>query len=120
MEKINRLKTYQIISYTTILLTVFYSCQGVEPTTSINISECLQNKIDSFKLADDAIAVEAYKIAGEDLYWFVTNARFVDGIENVYDQNCNLSCTIGGFRLQKTCSTEIQNSGELKVIVWKK
>ncbi len=109
----------KISTMVTVSLLV-WQCQDKEHTNHPNLSPCLSAKIDSFKLEKNAVAVEKYILDDKALYWFVTNARTFDGQEYVYDESCNLACTIGGFRLAPQCAVSIQNMTEKKVIIWKK
>lgn len=79
---------------------------------------CLAEKVKAANASQQFLLVQKMTVNGADHYWFNDGAAAYDGIEYVYDANCNEVCKFGGFRKPLDCQKAY---GEGKwTVVWQR
>ncbi|MCU0345967.1 MAG: hypothetical protein MUC59_03415 [Saprospiraceae bacterium] len=81
-------------------------------------SECLEAKLEEFKLQSGAIAIRTQVVNGETHYWLSTTAPTYDGFDSIINEQCDTVCTIGGKRIPPTCLEDYD--GNIWEIIWEK
>jgi len=105
-----------------ILLITLSGCEKLD--FLIDIPDCIEKEIKEFKkspLACDSDAqVLRYDFQDSQVFVFKPGNCGEDLPEKVYDNNCNLICTLGGFEANSICdSIDFDENATNKVLVWK-
>lgn len=66
------------------------------------LPDCLKEKVGAIE--KKFLIVEKTTVNGADHYWFNDGAAAYDGMEMIYDENCEEICQIGGMRPPSECS----------------
>ena len=100
------MKIFTII-ITTLLVSII-SCQKVE--LKEDTPECIQQKIIEFKnnvnFCETGKSVYRYKFQDQFVYVFNPGNCGADMMSNVYDEDCNLMCNLGGIAGIVLCNDE--------------
>lgn len=74
------------------------------------LPDCLQAKVDESLKKNSWLSVRKMQVNGKDHFWLADGAVAYDGIEYVYDAECNEVCRFGGMRQADEC-TQQYNEG---------
>jgi hypothetical protein len=83
---------------------------------SEKLPACLEAKVNEISAKSGWISVRKMHVNGKDHYWVNDGAAAYDGIEYVYDAECNEVCKLGGMRNPDPCA-QAYDSGKW-VTVW--
>ena len=91
----------------------------------IDVPNCIENKIKEFKdspLACDSRAkVLRYYFLDSQVYVFEPGDCGADLPTDVYDSNCNIICTLGGYAGNTICQgVNFEENATNKILVWGK
>lgn len=105
----------------TILLCSLSGCEKLD--LKVEVPGCIEKKIKEFrdsKLTCDSDAqVLRFDFQGLQVYLFDPGNCSPDMSENVYDQNCNLICKLGGYGGNTMCNGEdFEDNASNSIIVW--
>lgn len=97
------------------------ACNKAEDPCGKPDSSCIDEKIEAFKKTEGALAVYRYQVDGDYHYWFHDGAVAWDGVEHVYNTDCEEVCFFCGECLQSACADKYPaNQADWTLIWWKK
>ena len=111
-----------IYKLTIILILFFASCQKME----VNLEEesaCISQKIEAYKTSklpcEFGKSIYRYKFQGEYVYVFNPGNCGADMMSDIFDQNCNLICGLGGIAGNLICNNQNfwENSTD-ETLIW--
>ena len=80
---------HKVLLSTAFFALVLSACNKKDPDPSTP-ENCIQDKIEAFKLEADAESIIKILRPSGTLYWFVDSLG--DGVEDVLDEQCNVVC----------------------------
>lgn len=95
--------------FSVIAFCLLVSCQRNDED-ACKISTCLDEKIESFKAATEAVSLKTTSVAGETHYWFNTNATHWDGVEYILNESCDTVCYFCGECFGPECMVDYLNA----------
>lgn len=104
-----------------VIILSYSGCNKIELNESV--PACIESKIKEFKKSDmicDAKAsVVRYTFQGNYVYVFNPGNCIADGGSDVYDQDCNKLCFLGGIAGKITCNGEDFGKGASdETVIW--
>ncbi|MBI5917032.1 MAG: hypothetical protein HY842_16800 [Bacteroidetes bacterium] len=81
----------------TLTATLLAAC--CDDTSNVGNPVCIDDTIETFKTDSQSIAVLKTDLNGQFLFWFQTEAPWADGTDDVLNEECEVVCLIGGFRI---------------------
>jgi hypothetical protein len=115
------MKTLRFFAIILILIACF-SCEKLE--LQVDVPGCIESKIKDFKRSDlscnSGAEVLRYDFQGRQVFVFQPGNCGADMPIKIYDSNCNLLCTLGGFEGRSYCNGELfYTNATNRVLVWK-
>ncbi len=107
-----------------LLITLFLSISCQKTKLEVETHDCIKQKIAEFDNSaiscDAGASVYSYQFQGKLVYVFYPGNCGADMISDVYDEDCNLICGLGGIVGNITCNGENfgDNSTE-ETLIWK-
>lgn len=106
-----------------VLFIVLSGCSKLD--LEIRVPGCIRDEIKNFKnsgvACDSSAEVDRYDFQGAKVYVFEPGNCGADLPVSIYDEKCNLVCTLGGFTGTTKCNgIDFYDHATNKVIVWKK
>ena len=85
-------------------------------------SECLQTKIEEFKLnviCEDGASIKEYTFQGKTVFVFDQSRCMADGWADIWDENCNFLGMVGGIAgFSKIDGVDFFDNAKYKRTVW--
>ena len=112
-----------IYKHILILILFFGSCQKKEVKLEEE-STCISQKIEAYKTSklpcESGKSIYRYQFQGEYVYVFNPGNCGADMMSDVYDQNCDMICGLGGIAGNLICNNENfwENSTD-ETLIWK-
>lgn len=105
------MKTFNIVI--AIIVLAFSNCQKTD--VKIETPECMEQLIQDFETNDNFCETgkSVYRYTFQDQYVYVFNPGDcgADMMSDVYDEECNLICNLGGIAGNITCNDENFSEG---------
>jgi hypothetical protein len=102
-----------------IWILLFLSCNE-ECKTIPQTSKCILDKIEIFKQENNSKAVLSFEKDCKLYYWFNNDETLRDGTEDIFDEECNLACTLCGECFPPKCVKDFSGDKSQWVVVWKR
>lgn len=99
-----------------ILIVLLASCAKSDKEIDTNVPACIQSILDNSNLSADIKTIRVQETNDELHYWINTDARHLDGLEFVFNTNCDTICSLGGF-IPIECTEEYDGNW---MIIWEK
>jgi hypothetical protein len=100
-----------------VLLAAVHSCKKSE---SVDIPACMGARIAQFDSTISLDSVVKYRFHDKDVYLF-NHSQCCDIGSPIYDSECNVICTMGGFIGNTNCEGEnFESNAVLIGTVWRK
>jgi hypothetical protein len=120
MQKSIPMKTLKVIPPVLLLLSLF-GCEKLD--LKVDVPNCIEGKIREFKKSDlscnSGAEVLRYDFQGSYVYVFQPGNCGADMPVKIYNSNCDLLCTLGGFEGRTYCNGEsFDSSATNEVLVW--
>ncbi len=100
----------------------YFGCQ--KDDLQVDVPGCIQQKIEEFDESsiscDSGATVYRYQFQGQLVFVFNPGNCIADGTSGVYDEECNLICSLGGLIGNIMCNGENfdENSTD-ETLIWK-
>lgn len=111
--------------FTFLIMTCFsFGCHHAEDNDGEEQGNCMKAKISVFKQSPEACtggaSIYTYQFQGERVFVFNPGSCTADFFSNVYDEDCNLVCSLGGIAGNITCNGENFSDGATdEILIWK-
>ena len=93
-----------------------YSCTDLTSEINTSIPTCVQIILINNNQIDPIRTIRVQENNNELHYWINTDVRIVDGVEAIFNSNCDTVCTLGGF-IPPDCSYDYD---EEWILIWSK
>ena len=114
------MKTKMKTLFIALLLLVFFT--GCRKNCVESNSECLQTKIEEFKLnviCTEGAYIKEYTFQDKTVYVFDQGNCMTDGWADIWDENCNFLGMLGGIAgLSKINGVAFYDNAEYKKTIW--
>jgi hypothetical protein len=110
--------------YFIIVFFLFSLCACEKPDLNAEVPGCIKKKIIAFSTSKQTCVSGAqvlrYDFQNSQVYVFDPGNCFPDMSCDVYDQDCNIICALGGFAGIDTCNGEnFEEHASNKILIWK-
>ncbi len=113
------MKTFALL----ILTSLLFGCDFVEDVDAEH-GDCIKARISAFKhsteACTDGASIYSYQFQGGRVYVFNPGNCVADFFSDVYDEDCNLVCSLGGIAGNIMCNEEnFSDKATDETLVWK-